>query len=127
MAKQTLEQKMNKMTPQELKDFRDEKMASLFTPNLSFPFQDMQRNSVIKVIIRAEEKLNGPESAVALKKRLYDMMRYQPLTSEQKEEKMADYESEYNAFDNCYLDGKNPVPKAKWQGRHGINCEVNVR
>lgn len=127
MAKQTLEQKMNEMTKEELRNFRDEKMSSLFTPNLSFPFQDLQRNSTIKVIIRAEEKLNGAKSATELKNKLYDMMRYQPLTDEQKEEKMADFESMHNAVEEGYLDGKKTLPKAEWQGKHSVNYRGNER
>ncbi|MBP5534067.1 MAG: hypothetical protein J6Y03_00990 [Alphaproteobacteria bacterium] len=92
MSKKTTEQKMDEMTDEELENFKNKKIKSLFSTEFTEPFADMHRYSTVKVIIRAKEKLQkraeakgekiNPQEVIVLKEKLYNMMRYQPLSRE---------------------------------------------
>ena len=116
MSKDQLEWLKNKT----LERLRDESIAEIHSPyirNWSFQAQRGHISAYIRKAIDAEEKLNGPKAAERLKEKLYPYGRYTKLTQEQKDDRMNDYACITSALECCYIDGRMPVPKSKWQAR----------
>ena len=124
MAKQTVEEKMNKMTREELEQFRIKKIEELFSSDSNswtMHSQEFRRYALVQLITRIEGKLRGSESAVALRKKIYDILpKYQKLTPEQK---MKNREAYANLFgsSSSNVDEIRVVLKAGQQSKNKTN------
>ena len=119
MSVEQLEFLKNK-TLEMLRDKSIEEIHSPYIRDWSLQAQRGHVSAYIRKAIQTEAKLNGPDAAERLKARLYPCSRYQKLTPEEKEARLSDYISLSNAMEDCYIDGRRPVPKSKWQAKGSI-------
>ena len=102
-----------------LRDKSIKEVNSPYVRTWSLAAQKGHADAYIRKAVKAEGKLNGEDAAERLKKKLYSFNQYKKLTPEEKEERMADYASLYDAYEDVYMDSRKPVAKAKWQGKKG--------
>ena len=106
-----------------LERLRDESIAEVHSPYIrtwSLQAQKGHAEAYTRKAVEAERKLNGSDAAERLKEKLYPCSRYKKLTQAQKDDRMNDYACLTSAIESCYIDGRTPVPKSKWQAKGRI-------